>query len=479
MKRIDDPYEISRIRKKVEDAGIDVDLKPTHYAIKIFPRNEQELNEIILLQDITVSQLPFEYDYLPKRHVDDLTVTGHDICYYEEEVRYFYSDDNRQDNPVPLPVLYVSWPVSLQLPEQYDYTIEYLACLPEFLGDEIDSTARSQVCNVIGTRSVVFYGYINDYDDLTNNFIPVNNLRLRLSYGLSSIDTYTDNNGFFVFSGSINTNATLKIIYENSKFRITNDSLLSIIEPYESVSTYLSAGMPTSIFLDSEALVIHRAANHFFYGNHAISTPVHNYSLRLNFRNANSQHYGSFNASPVTTPSIDIKLNDYYDDPNYVSNVLHELGHFNHYQRNGGFFNYFNVPSLIKESYANYVSWYLGRDYYTSTNNGVFNPLWEYSLMSSNQFWEQTYSATLGIYSPLFIDLYDDYNQKTSQSSPYNDDPISGIPHSVIPTLMEGCQTWQDFHNSLYNNRGVYYSYDDYVCFITPYDMFMINNSLL
>ena len=59
-----------------------------------------------------------------------------------------------------------------------------------------------------------------------------------------------------------------------------------------------------------------------------------------------------------------------------------------------------------------------------------------------------------------------------------NDDPISGIPHSVIPLFMEGCQTWQDIHNVMFSYVGAYYSYDDYVVFISPYDYFLSVNSL-
>lgn len=473
----DDPYELSNVQRMVDCLKLDFIAPATHYAIKIFPRDENELNTIIQMPDIIVSYIPFGYSYASKHIADSLDSSSIAIqnCYREQE-RYFISS---QTDKTPLPVLYAAWPVKKNLPHEYDFAIQYSACIPDCLENECSENEINLLNSILGNRYLVLSGYAYDYDDLLQCYVPVKNLRLRLSYGLSSVDTYTNNNGYFVFSGNINTNALLKCVYENSQFRITDNSLISMVEPVETVASIWVAGNPTGINLESKALIIHRAANHFYNGGHAINTPASSYSLRLNFESMNSQFYGSFNPSPVFSPSISLRQDPDYDDPKYLSNVLHELGHFNHYQRNGGFGGYYYVHSLIKESYADYISWYVGRDYYTITNGGSYNPNWDnsLSLKSAHQYWRKTDSSDVGYYSPFFIDLYDDLNQMTLNPL-NNDDPISGIPHSVIPLFMEGCQTWQDIHNVMFSYVGAYYSYDDYVVFISPYDYFLSVNSL-
>lgn len=471
----DDPYKVSNLQTIAQSNGIDVLVKPTHYALKLFPKNEQELNNLIIRDDISFSYIPFGYTCVSASIADSLS-RSNNTCKYREEEKYFTVSQQDFHKQLPLPVLYAAWPVDKPLPDKYDYTIEYYACIPDFLEKEGMSTEKDLLNSCLGTRNLVLSGYVYDHDDLLGCHIPIKNLRLRLSYGLSSIETYTNENGFFVFSGNINTNAMLKCVFENSQFRITDDSLFSMVESVESVATLWFAGNPAGIYLGSKALIIHRAANHFFNGGHAIITPEANFSIRINFMDMDSQYYGSFNPY-ITLPSIDIKQSPNYDDPRYLSNVLHELGHFNHYQRNGGWSNYYYVISLIKESYADYVSWYVGRDYYTVTNSGVYNPEWEDSLKDSGQYWLKTYSSSIVVYSPLFIDLYDNYNQNVLIGPSFNDDRISGVPHSVIQSILAGQQTWQDLKNSLYGYVGVYYSYDDYSAFVEPYDYCVTINS--
>ena len=72
MQRENDPYELSKILTLAHERSISANVLPTHYAIKIYPRNEIELNDIIRMNDIIVSYIPFGYKYVPEDIAADL-----------------------------------------------------------------------------------------------------------------------------------------------------------------------------------------------------------------------------------------------------------------------------------------------------------------------------------------------------------------------------------------------------------------------
>ena len=187
----------------------------------------------------------------------------------------------------------------------------------------------------------------------------------------------------------------------------------------------------------------------------------------------NSTDNGAFWSNAITSPYIDIKISSIFSDPRYVSTLLHELGHFNHYQMNGGYTDYYDVHSLIKESYADYVSWYLSKAYYTAINAGTYNSYWDYYLQSPNQYWQKTSTSC---YTPLFIDLVDDYNQRVDGTN-YNNDQISGVPHYMMPTIVSGKKTWQALRSYLHVFVDINHcTNSEYLEFVAPYDYFISNN---
>ena len=74
-------------------------------------------------------------------------------------------------------------------------------------------------------------------------------------------------------------------------------------------------------------------------------------------------------------------------------------------------------------------------------------------------------------YSPIFVDLFDDYNQHTHNSN-YNNDPISYVPVSFIRYCALGPTTFQAVYNNLLSGVGTYYSSDEFNTFIAPYSAF-------
>ncbi len=471
----EDPYRLSEIISIAEHAGKNKDevITPTHYALKLYPRDESELNELLLMNDTFVSYIPFSYSYVPTDDTINLSSAMDPEMVYSEEVRYYVDKESAQGRQ-PLPVLYARWDALKPLPAKYDYEIEYEACLPSAVKTDTLSFGQSIANSLRGSSFRTVSGYVKDYDDLLDRYVPVSNVKVRITYGLSSIEAYTNSSGYFMITGNINDNANVQIIYENSQWRISNSSLFTYITTKGTVSDIWGTGTYHVFYENSVASVLHRGAHFFFNGNHGITTPASSYSLRINM--ISSGEPGSFTASLLSTPWIEVTVASYNNDADYVDNVLHELGHFNHYQINNGFLGYADVHKLIKESYAEFIAWHMCWEYYKGLNSGMIESNWRLYLSSPNQLWKKTESLDLGCYSPLFIDLVDNENQKVSYGNQYNNDLISGISPSNMPDILEGNKTWDEFKSSLTSFLSANYSSYMIAEFFAPYDYFISNN---
>ena len=103
-------------------------IKPTHTILKVFPRNEKEQYELENMENIFVSYIPFSCVYLPQDiNNDEVDIYNSQVyCKYVVDKEYVEtSSDSIVNTSLLMPVLYVSWPKSKPLPENYDFQIEY------------------------------------------------------------------------------------------------------------------------------------------------------------------------------------------------------------------------------------------------------------------------------------------------------------------------------------------------------------------
>lgn len=262
MFKQEDPYELSNLRQLARENNIDtINIVPTHYAIKLFPRNEKELNDLIFNNKIQTSFIPFGYTLVPINQLNKTCANLDNYRIYKEEEKYFI-DDGYYSSQIPMPVIYASWPISCDLPSNYDYIIEYEVCLPSTDSQSNDGQFFSKLLR--GSRNRTLTGNVISYDYVLCQYVPVKKLKLQLRYGLSVFEAITDDNGYFFFSGNINDSATINIVFDDSKFRITNNSLFSYVESHGTVLNWWGTSQHNLFSFSSEAVVIHRAANHFF-----------------------------------------------------------------------------------------------------------------------------------------------------------------------------------------------------------------------
>ncbi len=138
--------------------------------------------------------------------------------------------------------------------------------------------------------------------------------------------------------------------------------------------------------------------------------------------------------------------------------TLHELGHLTHYWNNtytnpNTTVSYSSTHLLLQESFASYVGWYLGEEYYKTVGKQMSNSALIDITGNNRQQWRTSWKrgdpATPGEYSPLFVDLTDNLEQE-QQMIPYLlPDNIVGVPASTIWEIITTSQNWAQCRQKL------------------------------
>lgn len=93
-------------------------------------------------------------------------------------------------------------------------------------------------------------------------------------------------------------------------------------------------------------------------------------------------------------------------------------------------------------------------------------------LGGGKQFWNHLDTTYENRYTPVFIDLIDNYNQYYELGAQYNNDPISAVPLNVVINMAMQNDNWSSLKAALSGKIGQYYTLGDYNTFVSPYDYY-------
>ena len=312
--------------------------------------------------------------------------------------------------------------------------------------------------------------YLRHWDSVVNRYVPVENVKVTYTLGSSTYATYwTDENGGFptyyeawVLSAltglgelrrySIPDNAITNFFFQHDKWTITAQSSTTPILIQHVFYGLIEDGYYLD-FLEgghwAPVFETHRAANFFFNGSHWIDRPTH--SIRIAASHMHPNGYGGLYHSPnfwswllEGNPYIEVfefnNTDARFSSRFIISSTLHELGHYSNSCKIGVYWEFGDVHPLIKESYASFVSWYLTQEYYKSLGK----PNQWHETRSS---WEKTHTKDTeppAKYSPLFIDMMDTANQRTSSYPNRPNDQVSGMTVDQIEAVVKASKTWDE-----------------------------------
>lgn len=456
------------------------DSRGTHYGIKFFPKNYEELARVNETEGVQVSYIPFGYRPAPHKMQEINKMNpfpvfeerNNHIYQYQGQMsldskdgRSVFSDDSFD---VTLPVLYAIWPKDIPIPDPVDYQICFSI---RFVNKEVQTKAESWPYHVYNAE---FY----TSDSFLNGILSLPNLKVLISNGLLSSAEYTNSQGVaniipFYLGCSDDEAADLDItvVLETPKWMIAQNNNTTPIHIYlGKLGDLWSTPNTTHYFYlssPSKEIEVHRAVDYYFNENHVLSSGINSSEQGTIFyvftQSANpNPSYPAMTTFPLgyIHPYVVVNSAEYSTPNDCIGSVLHELGHIRHYY-NGV---YDSSNNYLKESYASFVGWRLGEDYYLS--KGYVKPSeGSYVNWQSRQSWIPLFD---NIYTPFFIDLQDDYNQVVLGCL---DDSLSSVPVSVIEDLMQNCTSisgcisrfnllysGQYFSDSVFNQYSINYT---------------------
>ena len=471
-------------------------LAPTHYALKIYPRNEEEQWQVEMMEDVQVAYIPFSFAQLtPDEAVKvEKSKTRSAANIFPEKspytVTYDYAESTDGDPTGPqtfqLPILYTVWPVSKPLPADLEYVLDYEIFLPHAASKTSKALGVLQneaITHVLGRMVPIpiaapnaatrasgdpvypydpdnippgyaaypAFGKLVTRDNVLNTYVPLDNLEFGIRVGSNIQPMITDESGMCCTVVCLPTASTshedivvspLTITYNNTQYKTYNWKITD--------KTSLDP-------CTQEIPVIFKVVNvgDVYFDPYSLDLPlteVLSGNLRLNeIHRAVNYYYNGQNDFEKRSPTggtriraFDYNGRSYYtwggaitifnrgNDGLLIADVLHELGHLLHY---GNPSICMNTHDFLRESFACYIAWYLTEEYYKS--NGWVKPAYytDITQLHGRQSWQKTHAPDDGWYSPFFIDMTDNYNQSTVNLNRPND-TIEGLPPSFIWFLL-------------------------------------------
>ena len=464
-RRLKNPYSVENMRKALENlspktrAGItDMDIQPTHYYVKFHPRSSEELD--LILQDSTIIwyDIPLDYEI--------------------EEYGSYYHDPTIPDS---LPTFqYASievakWPAVSTIGVDYEILSDLF--IPDEDKDEEDDegimTRSSTKWSEVLTDALVEEslrmtgneedgesepqtrgrskwrpaGRITAYDNIVGGAIPLNYVRVRARRWFTTYIGYTNANGYYSCNGRFKRPANYSIAWETSRWDIRDGNI---------VQAYYNGPKKTGnwdLYISANKSIryatIHRALYRFYYGNtNGLKRPTNSRKEKIAYLHKKGNGInGDYNRQWGMGIWSDIRIygqgnNGWREMSEVFSTACHELGHAAHYTNNRN--TYGKCKTSLLESGARCVQYVLTNQEYKEL--GVFHKLPAYPENGSYNFqaWNpQVYDRN---YTPLFIDLIDDFNQRAYHqgNTIYPDDEIHDMPVSVVQDIVFRSKTFAD-----------------------------------
>lgn len=456
------PYLLDDMKSALNDES----LTPTHKAICITPADLNQLHEIERDTTLLILYHPFNY----RRIADDpvstssISVSGRESttgdCVECNECLLLEEDNDS----IEIYPIFVFWPVNQEIPHGVHYEFCYDAYIP-------DNNEGEQ-------RPTSIVGRLMAYDNRLAQYTPLGQVELqyyRTNQQLAT--TVTTSTGYFSLINP-QSSTSMTILLKNGRF-VVRDSLTTAVVTYFiddisnfTANNYMSVNIAASFYLD-----VYKAAQYYSYMSNSMLNQVTRYhstgnSIDIHAINNPSQlgKLGVFVYSP--SPHIKIwnaYLSDYSGAASKVfGTVNHELGHASQYATIGHD-QMLGAEQVVKESFASFFGWYNVKEYYSDVviSDGTVHDI----CTQGRQQWVPLTTINHD-YTPIFIDLYDDYNQRVILDNQYNRDPISNVPITAILAASIDKTTFQAVETQLFGYLGVYYGMAYYEDFIEPYSCF-------
>lgn len=439
-REIRDPYEIHNIRQAYSNLKISGkiipssdDIEPTHLYIRFLPKNEEESDLLKKDSSLVLYDHPLNCEKEENMAHQDFVTDSACVC------QYCVVPEGQKLPAVRHELIY-----EVFIPPDESTNKSLSPEMIRFYGDLESESARitgnledegKPENDARGSSSKwTPQGTIRVWDDLLGIFIPLQYANVHARWFTHVETCLTDENGYFrmkPFRHKVN----YSIKWENSLYTIRNGMFLQ--------AWYNGPKMKGDWNLDIRGgksimfATIHRAAYKSFYGDNLnIYRPILINGGRTKIcyidDEGKGEFWGDWSSSGII-PDIRIwgKTNGGYKPTNKIfGSTVHELGHQSHSLYLGNI-KYWSISKVIRESWADAVEWALSNDEYHKLGfkYGIPNAIGYNHYYNTHNRWPYVKDRD---YSPIFIDLMDQLNQRTLIGPGYPNDLISGYSISYL-----------------------------------------------
>ena len=449
-KKLENPYSVFNMKRAfhrlMSEGAVSLRQNPvhtTHYYVRFEPSDWAEYEALKSVKGLELFDYPLDYENY------EYEGSFHDPGLPADKPTYQYA-------AVPVDFQFPNVPYTLleelYLPEEDEalsrdttllYQLEYKALEitgnweePVNGGNDSERYGRWRPSGrILVHDDVGAYGNMISYLNLWDRHkIPVENARVRIRRWFTTVRAVTDEKGYFTSPRRFRRPVNYSIIWETPEFDIRDGTFGQAYYngPKMRANWYLTITGGKSL----RYATIHRAACRYQYYNigglkrpNVWSKLKYCYYYRAQRNDAEGDNWGNWDFTGAF-PDIRIfgkSYGEWIPTNQLYSTTIHETAHASHIElMNGGEIQYAQVSKRIYESWADAVEWYITRIEYRWLGNYFFdapgikfvngreNPF-QYVNNKQNTIWDIyniSHSNYYGEYTPMFIDLVDDFNQR-------------------------------------------------------------------
>lgn len=300
-------------------------------------------------------------------------------------------------------------------------------------------------------------GNISAYDDIVDGPVPLQGIKVRARRWFTTHTGVTDANGDFVCDGRFKRPAVYSFKWSGESWVIRDGAILPAYyngpKKLGDWNLYITGGYSLSYS------AIHRAAYRWYHGNvQGLTRPEYpRREIISYFHSSNGNTNGDYNRQIWDGFLFDIRIwgKDYRNEIRPVSRIFttscHELGHAAHYRNNNE--RYEDSGTFIRESWARCIEYLMAKQEYSEKDaldrlyitdtiriqQIIDNHIYEHEtywmtpdLAYNYQAWD---TNTQPNYTPIFIDLIDNFNQNEYYHLKVNEPPTVNGTNSINPNL--------------------------------------------
>lgn len=490
--KIEIPYTVENLLKAMDlltpetRSQINIeDIYATHYYVRFSPKDREELN---LLEEVKprlmLSETPLDREILVGG------TSYHDPTLSKDTPTYQYTTIEVNRWRQLIDTLSVEGEILLEayMPDYYteEETRSFSALTPTRAMEELFKVAY-QMCGhsyEIATRASEWYpsGTITAYDNIVGGQIPIKGVRVRGTRFLTIKEDLTDEYGYYSL-GSFKNDVNMKVIWEGERWDIRDGGIAQANYNGPKVSSNWSLAIKATEPHQIGFASLHRAAYRCYCGeNGGLSRPDHSRREKIVLKKEvtlSKDAEGRYTRQNFLGIGNDIiiaglKTATTWEDASVLFSVTsHELGHAIHCTniKKG---DYRDSEQRLRETWATFIQYFYTRMEYKEL--GVENKLCGIDYLTSMEYPDCLYnfqyrdtnplnSGYFQEYTPLLIDLVDDYNQLTYylgvNPSIHPDDIVRNFPVTLIEEYLFDCFTFGHLKDKL-TNYAEEYPYNSY-----------------